>query len=171
MSWATTIRELLPPLAERGLLDDLDGFTPVSADSFNGKWIGRYVSYKKHIVVNEAAVPESRERVLLHELGHHLHYQKVLGDPDDYTRQEWSTALKRDLPSEEAVEWVAWKFAHYHEGRLDASWNKLLYQRLGGPRLADPLHESVDQTERQSKRLCVSPPSNQSTMIENEVSD
>jgi hypothetical protein len=141
-NWADALRQLRPAMQRRGWSDGIDLVQSVPEWKLDGA-IGRYCSFDHSILLNEEYSGDHPKRILLHEIGHHLHYRKVLGTTDEFDRQQWNSWCEKQFVSRDGNEYVAWQFARFHEGRRGDDWDAELYEKLNGPELTEPLIDSV----------------------------
>lgn len=142
-SWAEVIDPLVDVMEERGWTEGLETIEGVHPAAIGGA-LARYFSYDACILLNRRYVGDHPVRIILHEVGHHLHYRRELGvPPDECSREQWDEYCSNYFQTEKGVEYVAWEFARYHEGNLGDEWDPDVYEELGGPRLTNPLIETL----------------------------
>jgi len=140
-NWQEAVDSVMDAARHRGWTDGLD---VIRVSDTIGDALGRYDSFEKRILLDATYDGDATRRILLHELGHHLHYQRVLGKPDSFDRKkDWLGWCNYKFHSRKGVEYVAWQFAHFHNGDEMSDWDEELYDLLDGPPLEEPMVESL----------------------------
>lgn len=88
--WEEPIHEWIPVIRVSGAIDRLNRIVIGTPKRFG---LGQYISYDKDIyLLDHWDGTWERAKTLLHEVGHHVHFEMVIGDSNEFeTKHEWIT--------------------------------------------------------------------------------